>query len=126
MFKFLRRLFYTLFGRTMPLEFHDRLHWVLASTQYNPLEQYVLDEQAAWLLANPDARIVIEGYCTVNEGSRESCLLLAESRARIHKEQLVARGVGSTRIQLVSFGSEHPLVMPLDADRNRITRVIQR
>ena len=67
----------------------------------------VLDGHAAWLNANANASIKIEGNCD-ERGSREYNLALGQQRADSVRDYLTARGVSSSNIDTVSFGEEMP------------------
>src|SRR5450755_719032 len=60
---------------------------------------------AAYLVAHPNIRIVIGGYCD-DRGSAEYNLALGENRANAAKAALVSAGVAASRIRVVSFGKE--------------------
>jgi peptidoglycan-associated lipoprotein len=60
---------------------------------------------AAYLVAHPDLRIVIGGYCD-DRGSAEYNLSLGEKRANAAMTALVKAGVGASRIRVVSYGKE--------------------
>jgi peptidoglycan-associated lipoprotein len=60
---------------------------------------------AAYLVAHPDIRVVIGGYCD-DRGSAEYNLALGENRANAAKSALVKAGVGANRIRVVSYGKE--------------------
>jgi peptidoglycan-associated lipoprotein len=60
---------------------------------------------AAFLVAHPDIRVVIGGYCD-DRGSAEYNLALGENRANSAKTALVTAGVASARIRVVSYGKE--------------------
>jgi peptidoglycan-associated lipoprotein len=67
----------------------------------------ILEANARWLVAHPGTLVLIEGHADAR-GTNEYNLALGESRARITREQLVARGVAASRITLVSYGEERP------------------
>ena len=67
----------------------------------------ILESNARWLLAHPGTLVLIEGHADAR-GTNEYNLALAENRARVTREQLVARGVAASRITLVSYGEERP------------------
>jgi peptidoglycan-associated lipoprotein len=67
----------------------------------------VLDSHAAWLNANPNASIKIEGNCD-ERGSREYNLALGQQRADSVRGYLTERGVSGGNIDTVSFGEEMP------------------
>jgi peptidoglycan-associated lipoprotein len=60
---------------------------------------------AAYLVAHPDIRVVIGGYCD-DRGSAEYNLALGENRANAAKTALVSAGIAPARIRVVSFGKE--------------------
>jgi len=60
---------------------------------------------AAYLVARPDIRIVIGGYCD-DRGSAEFNLALGENRANAARVALINAGVAPARIRVVSFGKE--------------------
>lgn len=60
---------------------------------------------ASYLVAHPDIRIIIGGYCD-DRGSAEYNLALGENRANSAKTALVNAGVAPSRIRVVSFGKE--------------------
>ena len=60
---------------------------------------------ASYLVAHPDIRIVIGGYCD-DRGSAEYNLALGENRANAAKTALSKAGVAPGRIRVVSFGKE--------------------
>jgi len=89
-------------------DFHDNVQDI-----YFDYDSYDLraDAQAAtvkaasYLVAHPDIRIVIGGYCD-DRGSAEYNLALGENRANADKTALVNAGVAPARIRVVSYGKE--------------------
>lgn len=69
-----------------------------------------LDVHAAYLVSDAGymKNIVIQGH-TDERGTRTYNLALGERRGKAVKDYLVARGVSSSRIEVVSFGFEKPL-----------------
>ena len=70
----------------------------------------VLQKIASWLLKNPSAKILVEGHCD-QRGTSEYNLALGDRRARAVRDYLVALGVPSGRIEMISYGKENPLCM---------------
>jgi peptidoglycan-associated lipoprotein len=66
-----------------------------------------LRQNADWLRANPDYKVVIEGHCD-ERGTIEYNLALGERRARATKEFLTSLGVNGSNLRLVSYGEERP------------------
>jgi len=75
----------------------------LESAGNNLLEAY-----AAWLNANANVNVTIEGNCD-QRGSREYNLALGQQRADSVKSYLVHQGVSAYRLNTVSFGEERPV-----------------
>jgi peptidoglycan-associated lipoprotein len=71
----------------------------------------ILEENAAWLRANPDYLVLIEGHCD-NRGApahkTEFNMDLGERRAQAAMNHLIAQGVPPSRITILSYGQERP------------------
>ncbi len=86
-------------------------------------DQYTLSDQAretlagnaAWMKANPGAKVVIEGHCD-ERGSDEYNLALGERRALAAQAYLVSLGIDSTRLSTISYGEERPLAAGHDEE----------
>jgi peptidoglycan-associated lipoprotein len=76
-----------------------------------------LQAQAKWMGEYPSVNLVIEGHCD-ERGTREYNLALGERRANAVRNYLVALGVDSSRLNVVSYGKERPLSTS-DHDQNR-------
>jgi peptidoglycan-associated lipoprotein len=83
------------------------IHFDFDRAAFRPEDARVLDANARWLLAHPGTLVLIEGHAD-ERGTNEYNLALGENRARVTREQLVARGVAPSRITLVSYGEERP------------------
>ena len=66
-----------------------------------------LMRQAAFLNANPAVTVTLEGHCD-ERGTREYNLALGERRGSAARDFLLAQGVDSARIRVVSYGKERP------------------
>ena len=75
------------------------------SYDLRPDAQTASAKAAAFLVAHPDIKIVIGGYCD-DRGSAEYNLALGENRANSAKTALVKAGVAAARIRVVSYGKE--------------------
>lgn len=80
------------------------------SSELSSHAQRTLDRQAAFLQARPQARIIIGGHAD-ERGTREYNLALGERRASAARDYLVAKGVDSARIRIVSYGKERPIAV---------------
>lgn len=67
----------------------------------------VLKGQVAWLKANPNTPVVLEGHCD-ERGTREYNQALGERRADAVKKYMVANGIAASRIKTISYGKERP------------------
>jgi peptidoglycan-associated lipoprotein len=79
--------------------------------EYRPL----LEKKAAWLKANPDARVRIEGHCD-GRGTVEYNVALGEKRALRTMDYLVSLGVPAKRLSTISYGEERPAVVGQDEE----------
>jgi peptidoglycan-associated lipoprotein len=86
----------------------------------------IVEAHAAYLRANPSARVILEGH-TDERGSREYNLGLGERRGSAVDELLRAGGVPSRQIEVVSYGEERPVCRDSNEDcwqRNRRTEIV--
>jgi peptidoglycan-associated lipoprotein len=85
-----------------------------------------LRENAAWLKANPAAKIEIEGHCD-ERGTTEYNLALGAKRAAAARDYLLSLGVATGRISTTSFGEELPMCKEATDDcyqKNRRDRFV--
>ncbi|KZZ45693.1 MAG: peptidoglycan-associated lipoprotein Pal [Saccharospirillaceae bacterium] len=69
-----------------------------------------LKAHAAYLAANPSARVVLEGHAD-ERGTVEYNLALGERRAMAVRRFLMANNAQAGQLQVVSFGEERPAVV---------------
>jgi len=91
----------------------DRILFETDSYSVDAEDRAVLDAQAAWLQANPNVRVTIEGHAD-ERGTREYNLALGDRRANAAKNYLEARGVAASRMTVVSWGKERPVALGSD------------
>jgi len=72
-----------------------------------PGDAKILDASAAYLKANPDQLVLIEGHCD-ERGTNEYNLALGERRARAAMDYLVSKGISASRVKVISYGKERP------------------
>jgi peptidoglycan-associated lipoprotein len=84
------------------------IHFDFDKSNIRPADAKTLDASAKWLAANPNQIVLIEGHCD-ERGTEQYNLALGDRRAKSAMNYLVAQGVQSDRITLVSFGEERPL-----------------
>jgi peptidoglycan-associated lipoprotein len=87
---------------------NEDVYFEFDSIRLSPEAQEILNQKAAWLRANPTAKITIEGHCD-NRGTTEYNLALGEGRAQSVKAFLVDLGIDSSRLNTISYGEERPI-----------------
>ena len=75
----------------------------------NSESQTILRKQADFLRIYPSLKIIVEGHCD-ERGTREYNLALGDRRAVAVRDFLVASGINESRIKIISYGKEKPLV----------------
>lgn len=69
----------------------------------------VLNGHAAYLMANPNAKVVLEGHAD-ERGTREYNMALGERRGVSVQRYLSLQGVSSSQMEVISYGEERPAV----------------
>jgi peptidoglycan-associated lipoprotein len=87
----------------------DRVFFDFDSYSLDGEDRATLDAQAAWLNANPNVRVTIEGHAD-ERGTREYNLALGDRRANSARAYLESRGVSPGRMEVISWGKERPAV----------------
>jgi peptidoglycan-associated lipoprotein len=67
-----------------------------------------IDAHAAYLIRNPNVKVVLEGH-TDERGSREYNLALGERRAQSLQRRLSLLGVPESQMSVVTYGEERPI-----------------
>lgn len=70
--------------------------------------QRLLSIHARFLKTHPEWQIQLQGH-TDERNNREYNIAVGEQNAKIIANQLIKSGVLSERLQIISFGEEHPL-----------------
>ena len=83
------------------------VYYQFDSVNLEPDAQEILMKNAAWLRANPKARVEIEGHCD-DIGSAEYNLALGAKRAQAAREFLLTQGIDADRLVTISYGKEAP------------------
>src|SRR5258705_1213495 len=73
----------------------------------------LLDQKVEVLQKNPSIRIRVEGNAD-DYGSDEYNMVLSQRRAAVVNRYFTERGVDGSRIQIVSYGEEHPICTDRD------------
>ena len=76
-------------------------------SQLNDEGLQLLDAKVEALQANPAVRVRIEGNAD-DSGSDEYNMALSQRRAAVAHRYLTERGIDASRLQIVSYGEEHP------------------
>jgi peptidoglycan-associated lipoprotein len=76
--------------------------------EIRPGDALLLEENAKWLKASADTRVLIEGHCD-ERGTNEYNLALGERRAKATGDYLVSLGIAASRITTISYGEERPV-----------------
>jgi peptidoglycan-associated lipoprotein len=92
----------------VPVARLDDIYFAFDAHEIRAEDVRVLDENAAWLRATPNALVLIEGH-TDERGTSEYNLGLGDLRARAAMTYLMAHGVPAARMVAISYGEERPL-----------------
>ncbi|MBS3758923.1 MAG: chalcone isomerase family protein [Desulfobacterales bacterium] len=87
----------------------SNIYFSLSSNSLSDAAKQKLDAKAAWLEANPDTEVVIEGHSDAR-GPKDLNHRLAKQRAQSVKDYLVNAGIGASRMAVKSYGEERPAV----------------
>lgn len=88
-------------------EFGKKIYFAFDRFDLSEESVAVLNELAAYLKANPELKLAIEGHCD-ERGTNEYNLALGERRAKAALDYLVSLGVDSSRLSTISYGEERP------------------
>jgi peptidoglycan-associated lipoprotein len=81
------------------------VHFGFDQYEIRPEDVKIMDENAAYLRDNPNAKLSIEGYCDP-VGTEEYNRGLGLRRANAAKNYLVKQGVDAARLMAISFGKD--------------------
>ena len=84
----------------------------------------IIEANAAFLSANPQVKVTLEGHCD-EQGTREYNLALGERRAQAVERVMRVLGVAGNRISTVSYGEEKPIAMGHDESAWRQNRRVE-
>lgn len=84
------------------------IYFAFDKAEIRPADAKILDGSAAYLKANPNQLVLIEGHCD-ERGTSEYNLALGERRAKAAANYLVANGIEAGRITTISYGKERPV-----------------
>jgi peptidoglycan-associated lipoprotein len=70
----------------------------------------IVRAHADYMVANGGAMMTVEGHCD-ERGTREYNIALGERRADAVRRALIANGVSSSQVNVISYGEERPAAM---------------
>ena len=85
----------------------DDIYFAFDSYKLDGAAKATLDKNAAWLKANADKGVIIEGHCD-ERGTTEYNQVLGANRARSGFNYLRNAGVEASRMSTVSYGEDRP------------------
>ena len=84
------------------------IHFDYESYAVRPEDTPILDENAAWIRANPAGLVLIEGHAD-ERGTSDYNLSLGDLRAAAARNYLIAHGIPAERMVAISYGKERPV-----------------
>lgn len=88
----------------------EHVHFAFDSSVLSDQAQQILNIKADYLRAHSDMTVTVEGHCD-DRGTDAYNIALGERRAESVKNFLVDLGIGTNRLNTVSYGEERPLAM---------------
>ena len=85
-----------------------QIFFAFDKSDVRPDDAKTLTASAAYLKANPNQLVLIEGHCD-ERGTSEYNLALGERRAKAAMNFLVSSGIEASRITTISYGKERPV-----------------
>ncbi len=85
-----------------------RVHFDFDSSRIDADNRETLEAHAAYLNANENVKVKLEGHCD-ERGTREYNLALGERRAQVVARLLAVLGVDRSRLTITSYGEEKPV-----------------
>ena len=86
---------------------NEKIYFDFDKSNLKPESQTILKKKATFLRDNPSYDVLIEGNCD-NRGTEEYNLALGERRAASARDFLMALGIASSRIKMISYGELRP------------------
>lgn len=94
-------------GQAPSANLQDVIYFAFDQSDLDAEAKKKLDENAAWLKADPKRSLTIEGH-TDEVGTAEYNLGLGERRAKTSRDYLLALGADATRVSIITYGEEKP------------------
>jgi len=93
---------------------NENIYFAFDSSVLSDQAQQILNSKADYLRTNPDITITVEGHCD-DRGTSAYNMALGERRAESVKIFLAWLGIGTKRLNTVSYGEERPIATRHDA-----------
>lgn len=100
------------------------VYFAFDSNVVDAANRAIVEENAAYLSANPQAKATLEGH-TDERGTREYNLALGERRAQSVERMLRVLGISGNRVSAMSYGEEKPAAMAHDESAWRLNRRVE-
>jgi peptidoglycan-associated lipoprotein len=101
-----------------------RAYFAFDSNTIDAENRAIIEANAAYLSANPQVKVTLEGHCD-ERGTREYNLALGERRAQAVERMMRVLGIAGNRISTVSYGEEKPIAMGHDESAWRQNRRVE-
>jgi peptidoglycan-associated lipoprotein len=104
----------------------ENIHFAFDSSLLSDLARQILVGKAEYLRTNPDITVTVEGHCD-ERGTSEYNIALGDRRAESVKRYLADLGIGTKRLNTVSYGEERPIATGHDEDswaKNRRAQIV--
>ncbi|GAT63867.1 OmpA family protein [Paludibacter jiangxiensis] len=91
--------------KTVTKEFSKEIFFGFDNSSLNDLnKKATIEETVAFLKANPDAKLTVDGYADKNSGSKAYNLKLSKKRAQAVAKAITKAGVDKSRLTVVGHG----------------------
>lgn len=100
------------------------IYFAFDSSEVMAEYEAVVTAHAAYLAANPDTSIVLEGHAD-ERGTREYNIALGERRANAIKNLLNLQGANASQEEVVSYGEEKPVATGHDEASWHLNRRVE-
>jgi peptidoglycan-associated lipoprotein len=88
-------------------QFLKRVYFDFDKSSIRPDQVEAVTQNAAWLKAHPDTKVLIEGHCD-ERGTTEYNFALGARRADTVQQFLVEHGANAANVTVISKGEEEP------------------
>jgi len=87
---------------------NEHINFAFGSSLLSDQARQILHGKAEYLRTNPGIKVTVEGHCD-DRGTNAYNIALGDRRAESVKMFLVDMGIGTTRLNTVSYGEERPI-----------------